>query len=486
MEESKNLLTEICAGFRRTDIIIDALDECPESTKGILLEVLELLARSTPNLIKIFVSSRDNRFMRKRLGKFPKVAIREQDTSGDINHCIGLMVIDHIARRELLDGSVTTELKNDIIQVLQKQSKGLYVLISFSPNMKILKCTSFHWPQLQMSALCREVTEVGVRVALTRTPSEVENIYSGLLTEIEQQSTGAAAPVKEILTWNLHAYQPLTGNELLEALSVDPETGQYSATGLTVTGIVQMCKGLVEFDHTMNRFRFLHLSVEKFLWSRFPPEAAHEGLAKICLTLLTYHHTASCHDHLAPSLTLDYARANWAKHVWSSGIAGGDLVRFCHRFFEQSIAFEEWHSNRPSNSPYHDAPDLPALIAPHLGLWNIFEYDIIAGIDVNCCDSNRVTALHVAVRNVDLDGLSWLLLQSGVDVNRMDKDLRSPLSLAAGSGLVDIVNRLLETEGIDLHSIDNTGRTAMDWAVEQGHDNVVEMLKVGISKCPVS
>lgn len=32
-----------------------------------------------------------------------------------------------------------------------------------------------------------------------------------------------------MLTWILRAYQPLTGEELLEALSVDAETFEFSA-----------------------------------------------------------------------------------------------------------------------------------------------------------------------------------------------------------------------------------------------------------------
>lgn len=387
-------------------------------------------------------------------------------------------------------------------------------LFFFSQNIRILRFSSFRWTQFQISAICREVSEHGVRVALKNNASKLEDIYSERLTAIERQNTADAAHGKAILTWMLYAYQPITGDELLEALSVDLKTANFRAIELPVTRIVDICQGLVEFDPKMSVFRFPHFSLVAFLFRHFPPEAAHSSLAKVCLTLLTHHHTASCHEHLAPSLILEYSRANWIKHVQSSAI-GRNLVRYCYSFFENSIVFEDWYSHRPNDSIYPDRPDVPVLLAPHLGLWNIFEYEVDAGTDVNSCDSNGLTALHVAVRNVDLDGLSWLLIQRGIHVDQIDKDGRTALSWAAGAGSEDIVERLLKNveinvdrtdnngrtalswaagsgsveivnlllkKGVDLDHKDNNGRAAMGWAAEQGHDKVVELFKVALSK----
>lgn len=129
VEECRDLLIELSGGFRRTTILIDALDESPVSTKGILLDVLEHLERFAPNLVKILVTSRDDRLIRNRLGAFPTVSIQVEDTAGDIKHCAASAVQECIVRGQLLDGLVSTELKNHIVHDLENQSNGSYVFI---------------------------------------------------------------------------------------------------------------------------------------------------------------------------------------------------------------------------------------------------------------------------------------------------------------------------------------------------------------------
>lgn len=444
MTESKNLLIELSTGFQQTTILIDAIDECDEHTRGILLDVQEFLERSAPNLIKTFITSRGDGLTRRRLDRVLKISV---------------------------PANVTLGLENHISEVVREKCNGLYVLFSLLPNIKILKFGSSLLVRFQISAIARK----------QHIPREVRNIYDQTLAGIEREGRTAAGYAKLMLTWMLHAYRALTGDELLEALSIDTGTSGFTATDLTVTGIIEICNGLVEFDRETSVFRFRHSSAVIYLSHHFPPAAGHSSLAKVCLTLLSHHHTVSCHEHQAPSLTLEYARANWRKHVQASE-TGSDIVGYCYRFFDQSTAFEEWYSNRPTDSIHRHRPDLLVLVAPHLGLWNMFEYEVNAGTDVNPSDSTGLTAVHVAVRNVDFEGLSWLLLQSGVAINKRDNNGRSPLSRAAGDGSVEMVNRLLESEEIDVDSRDLTGRTPMMRAEEQGHDEVVELFKVALSK----
>lgn len=125
--------------------------------------------------------------------------------------------------------------------------------------------------------------------------------------------------------------------------------------------------------------------------------------------------------------------------------------------------------NQPTDSVH---PDLPALVAPHLGLWNIFGCDVQRGVNVNCHDSHVMTALHVAVRNLDLDGLSWLLSQRGLEGHPWPG--RTVMGGRCWSAA--IVNSLLE-KGIDVDRRDNNGRTAA-----HGQHKEVEVFKVAFSK----
>lgn len=59
VEEYTRLITELTKDHPAT-IILDALDECEEITHHELLEALDSIISSSTNVVKIFVSSRDD------------------------------------------------------------------------------------------------------------------------------------------------------------------------------------------------------------------------------------------------------------------------------------------------------------------------------------------------------------------------------------------------------------------------------------------
>lgn len=159
-----------------------------------LLDVLELLGRATSNLIKIFVTSRYDEMFRKTLAKYPTLSTRAQDIARDkdiardIKHYVARAVHDRIAGQQLLDGQASTELKNHIVPVLENQSNGLYVVISFSLNIRILGLTSLLWTRFQIDTMCREHNEHDVKAALRDHTGKAKDIYSYMLTAIEMQN----------------------------------------------------------------------------------------------------------------------------------------------------------------------------------------------------------------------------------------------------------------------------------------------------------
>ena len=101
------------------------------------------------------------------------------------------------------------------------------------------------------------------------------------------------------------------------------------------------------------------------------------------------------------------------------------------------------------------------------------------GTDLNKTSRTKVglTALHLAVRNMDFD-MAHFLLAEGADVNfRGPPGTRqeTPLLLAVSLGS-EIMARLLIEGGADLESKDRNERTPLSWAVEKGHEALVELL----------
>lgn len=128
VEECKKLLIKLSSGFLRTTILIDALDECDKDTREVLFDVLEnLVSDSSPEHypIKVFVTSRDDGDLQRRLGNSPNIYIQERDNSADINLYITSEVESCITKSRLLDGKVDDDLKEHIIDVLRNGAHGM-------------------------------------------------------------------------------------------------------------------------------------------------------------------------------------------------------------------------------------------------------------------------------------------------------------------------------------------------------------------------
>lgn len=126
VEECQDILVELSAGFLRTTIVIDALDECHADTRGTLFRALELVVSSSKsNPVKVFVTSRDYADIRRRFEDLPNVYIQERDNSGDINHYIKTEINARLQKKELLEGKVDPDLEKRIVEALEAGAHGM-------------------------------------------------------------------------------------------------------------------------------------------------------------------------------------------------------------------------------------------------------------------------------------------------------------------------------------------------------------------------
>lgn len=126
IEESKQLLIALSAGFLRTTLIIDALDECDTQTRAKLFNVIEeVVSLSKRNPVKAFITSRDDGDVRRKFKNSPNVYIEERDNSSDIKHYIEIEIEACIHREEILDGNVSKDLQGRIISALEAGAHGM-------------------------------------------------------------------------------------------------------------------------------------------------------------------------------------------------------------------------------------------------------------------------------------------------------------------------------------------------------------------------
>ena len=124
IEDSTELIIALLDDNPAT-IIIDALDECQPNTRHELIKSLNDIVNKSANLVKVFVSSRDDIDLVLELADVPNIFISASDNRKDIEEFVHHEVENAIKRRRLLRGQVSDELKNRIIGTLIDGANGM-------------------------------------------------------------------------------------------------------------------------------------------------------------------------------------------------------------------------------------------------------------------------------------------------------------------------------------------------------------------------
>jgi hypothetical protein len=96
------------------------------------------------------------------------------------------------------------------------------------------------------------------------------------------------------------------------------------------------------------------------------------------------------------------------------------------------------------------------------------------GANVDACDNEDWTPLHLAAHNGGLE-FARMLLEYGAAINAPDNEGQTPLHKASEDGHVEVVRLLLEC-GADVNAGDRDGKTPSATALHHGWRRVVEVL----------
>lgn len=125
-QESLDLIISLAGTYAETSIVVDALDECDPLKRRNFLDSLETIIKSASGLVKIFVSSRDDNDIVRKLDGVPNLWIEAKDNHDDIQHFVETEIKRCIDSQELLNGDVNAELQRKIITTLTQGSNGMY------------------------------------------------------------------------------------------------------------------------------------------------------------------------------------------------------------------------------------------------------------------------------------------------------------------------------------------------------------------------
>ncbi|KAI5850164.1 hypothetical protein DFP73DRAFT_222812 [Morchella snyderi] len=438
VEESRDLIIDLCRGFTKVTLIIDALDECNKEKRRHLFRALNRIA-SESNLVKIFVTGRNSEDIQNTLLDHSSHHIDATDNTRDIDHYIETEIERRSNPMELEDEEVpllegdfvSKELKDHIKSTLKEKANGMFI-----------------WAQFQIVAICNESTETDVRNALGFLPKDLDATYGRIIDGIESQTSSCASVAKKVLKWISFAQEPSSIDTIIQSLAVEPNKKLPNKGQLewTLQRVLGACQNLVIFDETLG----------------------------ICLTLLTYD-PESIEGFQLPDLGV-YAVEHWGTHARLSGPLS---VGGCMAFLKHPTAYRKWGLQvRDEETDLLRESDGGGLVTP---FWVACYYGLPHALErfkpsqVNTGNHRGTTPLLIATKRKHVNIIRMVLAMDGVDVNATDKVGRVPLSVAAYAGDMEIVAMLLAADGVDVNAGPEDG-TALWSAARNGHKEIVAVL----------
>ncbi|KAH9016342.1 hypothetical protein EDB85DRAFT_1875056 [Lactarius pseudohatsudake] len=504
-------------------IILDALDECPNTSgipparRQVLDLIKDLIGLQLPNL-HICITSRPEIDIRSALEPlaFHPVSIHEQSgQKNDIEDYIRSVVYadSDSAMRRWRDKD-----KELVIETLTERADGM-----------------FRWVFCQLEVL-QHCFPQSIRRTLNELPKSLDETYERVLKEIGMANRDHAHRLLQCLT---AAARPLRVEELAEILALDFDEAEGAIPKLKEDwrwedrqrAVLSTCSSLItQVDDGGSRVvQFSHFSVKEFLTSdrlatskgdasyfHIIAEPAHTTLAQACLaTLLLLDGNADDNPVVDGFPLARYASRHWVEHA-QFGKVSSRIEDGMRRLFDSAKPhFAAWvrlhdiddrwrqFGDRPKHrgSPLYYAslcgfrdlaaqiivehpeqvnarggqnhsPLVAALYKRHFKVAELL-HQHGAAVDVTDDFDNR-TPLYAASWEGSIDVTRWLL-DHGADPNSQRDDHRTPIHIAAASGHLEVVRMLLGHRA-RIDAADNKGHTPLHRASNNGHVEIVRLL----------
>ncbi|KAF7889956.1 uncharacterized protein EAF02_002371 [Botrytis sinoallii] len=269
LEETVNIILELLESNPAT-IVIDGLDECDPIKRNDLLLGLQKIITKSNNIVKVFVSSRDDHDIVHHLARSPNLYIHATDNTADIILFIKSRIKEAIREDKLLCGRVSSHLENIIIDKLIEKANGMFRLAS-----------------MHIDSLCdpyRVKTEANVHHALDHLPQELGKSYGVVISQIMQAEYPNPLLASRALKWLLCSREALNSKTFPQAIFVNNAGHPL----LSNDEILSICFNLVVYNKETDKFQFAHLSVREYLESQpgYSAEDTNLMAAEACLTYI--------------------------------------------------------------------------------------------------------------------------------------------------------------------------------------------------------
>jgi len=137
IEECVDVMLELLQ-LNPVTLIVDGLDDCNPARRQDLLDAFQRLITDSDNVVKIFISSRDDHDLVHRLSQTRNLYIRASDNSGDIESFVTSRVKEAIDKGRILCGNVPHDLKIIIVETLIGKAEAMFRLISLHIQASVI------------------------------------------------------------------------------------------------------------------------------------------------------------------------------------------------------------------------------------------------------------------------------------------------------------------------------------------------------------
>ena len=496
--------------------IIDALDECDESSCEELIRRLAEFHSNTSRMakIKFLITSRPNAFITRVFSQH--FSRHNQDLAS-----VKLMGEDEAEMEE-----ICTEIGLVIDAEVKgfKKRRSSYGIdddadVAVQQQLKKIENRTYLWTALIFPELDKviEYAEEELLEAIKRIPSTVDEAYERILS---RSSDGEKA--RRLLHVVCAASRPLTLVEMNRALSIK-ENGCIAALvpPQTFGNVVRnLCGLFISIQH--ERIYLIHQTAKEFLirenaieepishvsyhngiWKHsLEPTESNLVLAEICLRYLLFPELESgplvgdemtlweyeqCIEECVNEHDfLDYSAKHWATHFRKAKTKQMTILQLAlENCNTRSKRFKIWFPVYWIDTgiyPPRNFTDL--IVGSYFGHEAVVKQLLERGVDPDSEDIDGRTPLSWAAEYGYEEVVKLLLAKDDVDLDsRNDRFGRTPLSWAAENGHKEVVELLLAKHGVDPDSRDSDGRTPLLWAAQYGHKEVVKLLlaKYGVN-----
>ncbi|KAH9044057.1 hypothetical protein EDB83DRAFT_1575968 [Lactarius deliciosus] len=464
-------------------IILDALDECPNSygipspREQVLALVKDLVNLCLPHL-HICVTSRFEFDIRATLGPVARHRVSLHDEIGQKKDIVDYIISVVYSGSETMMKRWREEDKKMVVDGLSEKADGM-----------------FRWVFCQLETL-RQCLPQCVRRTLNELPETLDETYERVMMEIKKTNQAHAYRLLQCLTV---AVRPLSVAELAELLAFDFDVAKGGIPKLNPDwrweeqAVLSTCSSLITVvpGHGPPVVQFSHFSVKEFLMSdrlatstgdisryHISLKEAHTVLAQACLgALLRDVNNGTDNAPLAR-----YAAKHWVTHTQVENVASRIRDGMECLFDPDKPYFEAWvrlhdldHISYSGNIPDPVPRARPLYYAALCGFHELVElftlkYQQYASARGGHCG----TALHSASSAGHLQVVQTLL-RHGIGVNVRGGGDGTPLLFSSRSGHLDIVQCLLEHDA-DVGLRDYRDNTPLNWAANGGHFDIVRVL----------